>query len=199
MTRYALHNQIFAFIVIFSLLVVMPTSVYAEHVFKDREAFAQYFDVSQLMAEKFAFEIDDDTYDVYYGYRGSLDSMGSDYANPILSSMSINEERKSIEIIMKEVPEKTDFWVRIPQDVLYAEGEKFQVLVDGMDTGYDLMKFPNDYVIGFVISKTTENIEIVGTRVIPEFGTFAILILGISILGLVYFMRKTSFGSYWNN
>ncbi|MDH5418614.1 MAG: PEFG-CTERM sorting domain-containing protein, partial [Nitrosopumilus sp.] len=113
---------------------------------------------------------------------------------PILFSMTINEERKSIEIIMEDVPEKTDFWVRIPPEVLYAEGEKFTVLVDGVNTGYDLIIFPNDYAIGFIISETTENIEIVGTRVIPEFGSFSIMILGISIVGLVYFIQQTSFG-----
>ena len=181
-----------------SLLMVLPTDVYAEHIFKDIEAFGQYFDIAQLMAEKITFEIEDNTYELYYGYKGSLDSMGTEYVEPVLSSMNINEERKSIEIIMEEVPEKTDFWVRIPQEILYAEGEKFQVLVDGVDTGYDLMKFPNDYVIGFVILENTENIEVVGTRVIPEFGALSVLILGISILGLVYFMRRTSFSSYWN-
>ena len=110
--------------------------------------------------------------------------------------MSINEERKSIEIVMDDVPEDTDFWVRIPQEVLYAENEKFTVLVNGEDTGYDLMKFPNDYVVGFVILDTTENIEIIGTKVIPEFGTFTILILGISIFGLVYFVRRSSFSYF---
>jgi len=180
-------------------LVIAPTDVFAEHVFKDIEAFGQYFDIAQIMAEKIVFEIGDDTYDVYYGYKGSLDSMGSEHLEPTLSSMNINEERKSIEITMEEVPEKTDFWVRIPQEVLYAEGEKFQVLVDGVDTRYDLMKYPSDYVIGFIILETTENIEIIGTRIIPEFGTFAILILGVSILGLVYLMRRSSFGSHWTN
>ena len=59
------------------------------------------------------------------------------------------------------------------------------------------MKFPNDYVIGFIISEDTKKIEIIGTRVIPEFGTYAILILGISILGLIYFARKSSIVSQW--
>jgi len=172
----------------------VPTGIYTEHVFKNIEAFAQYFDIAQIMAEKITFEIGDDVFDIYYGYKGSLDSIGTDHVEPILSSMSINDERKSIVIIMEEVPQKTDFWVRIPQNVLYAEGEKFQVLINNEDTGYDLMKFPNDYVIGFVISETTENIEIVGTRVIPEFGTFTILVLGISIFGLIYLVRKSSFG-----
>ena len=31
--------------------------------------------------------------------------------------------------------------------------------------------------------------------VIPEFGIFTILVLGVSILGTIYFVRKSSFGS----
>lgn len=180
----------------FFLLLMMPTSsiAFAEHIFNP-EAHAQFLDISQLESDKVTFTFDDKSYDIYYGYRGSLDSMGSDEQYPVLSTMKINEERKSIEIVMEEVPEKTDFWVRTPEDVLYAEGEKFKVLVDGVDTGYDLMKFPNDYVVGFVISEDAKNIEIIGTRVIPEFGAYSVLILCVGIVGLVYFTRKFSFGN----
>lgn len=83
----------------------------------------------------------------------------------------------------------------MPDDVIYAENEKFTVLVDGINTGYDLMKFPTDYVIGFIIDENTKNIEIIGTRVIPEFGAYATLILATSIVGLVFFARKFSFGN----
>ena len=172
----------------------MSTGVYAEHVFEYMEAFGQYPDIGQIMAEKITFEFDDNAYDIYYGYKGSLDSMGSRHEEPILSSMSINEEKKSIEIIMEDVPEKTDFWVRIPPEVLYAEGDKFTVLIDGVNTRYDMTTFPNDYAVGFIISETTKNIEIIGTKVIPEFGALPVMILGISILGLIYFMQRTSFG-----
>ena len=183
-------------IFLLSVLLIIPTSAhaFAEHIFNP-EAYAQYLDISQIESEKVTFTFDEKSYDIYYGYRGSLDSMGSDEQYPVLSSMNINEERKSIEIVMEDVPEKTDFWVRTPEDVLYADGEKFKVLVDGVDTGYDLMKFPNDYVVGFVISEDTKNIEIIGTRVIPEFGAYSVLILGITILGLVYFTHKFSFGN----
>jgi len=98
---------------------------------------------------------------------------------------------------MEDVPKKTDFWVRIPEDVLYAEGEKFKVIVDGVDTGYDLMKFPNDYVVGFVISEDTEYIEIIGTRVIPEFGVITILILGLSIIGIICLTRINLLVNGW--
>jgi predicted secreted protein with PEFG-CTERM motif len=183
----------FVFLILLLLIIPASSNAFAEHVFNP-EAYAQYLDISQIESEKVTFTFDDTSYDVYYGYRGSLDSMGSDKQFPEVLSMNINQENYSIEIIMKDVPEKTDFWVRTPENVLYADGEKFTVLIDGVDTGYDLMKFPGDYVIGFIISENTEKIEIIGTRVIPEFGTYAILILGFSILGLIYFVRKSSFG-----
>ena len=158
-------------------------------------AFAQYLDISQLESDKVTLQFGEKSYDLYYGYRGSLDSMDSDYLYPTLSSMHIDEERKSLEITLSDVPEPTDFWVRMPFDVITAENEKFTVLVDGVDTRYDLMKFPNDYVVGFIITEETKNIEIVGTSVIPEFGAYSVLILAISIIGLVVLARKASFGN----
>ena len=175
-------------------MVIIPTNVYAEHVL-DIKAFGQYLDISQLESDKVTFVFDEKSYDIYYGYRGSLDDMSSHTSYPVLSSMNINEENKSIDIVMESVPEKTDFWVRVPDEVLYAENEKFTVIVDGVDTRYDLMKFPTDHVVGFIIDEDTETIEIIGTRVIPEFGAYATLILAISIVGLVFFARKFSFGN----
>ncbi|WP_420545623.1 PEFG-CTERM domain-containing protein [Nitrosopumilus sp.] len=175
----------------------MSVSTNTEYVFGEMEAFGQYPDIGQLMAEKITFEIGDETFDIYYGYKGSLDSIGAhDDDDPVLSSMTINEERKSIEIIMEDVPEKTDFWVRIPHEVLYAEDAQFTVLVDGVDTGYDVTNFPNDFAIGFIITETTENIEIIGTRVIPEFGIFSVMVLGISVLGLICLLQRSSFGQF---
>lgn len=189
-----MQSRCFVLVAVLLTLIILPTNAYAEHVL-DIEAFGQYLDISQLESEKITFEFDEKSYDVYYGYHGSLDAMGSDDVFPALSSMSINQENKSIDIVMDDVPEKTDFRVRMPDDVIYAENEKFTVLVDGINTGYDLMKFPTDYVIGFIIDENTKNIEIIGTRVIPEFGAYATLILATSIVGLVFFARKFSFGN----
>ncbi len=186
--------------VIFTLLLILiiPASsfAYAEHIFNPN-AYAQYLDIAQLESEKVTMTFDEKSFDIYYGYKGSLDSIGEENLFPILSSMNLNQERKSLEIVMEEVPEKTDFWVRMPFEVITAENEKFTVLVDGKDTRYDLMKFPSDYVIGFIITEETKNIEIIGTSVIPEFGVFAILILGISILGLIFFVQKLPFSRNW--
>lgn len=183
----------FFFMPLFLILLIPWSNAYGEHIF-DRDAFAQYLDISQIESEKFVLEADGNSYDIYYGYHGSLDAMGSDYQDPTLSEITINDERKSLEITMSEVPERTDFWVRTPFEVITAEKENYQVFVDGVDTGYDLMKFPNDYVIGVFIPENTKHIEIVGTQVIPEFGPLSILILGAAVGGIVYLVRKSPFG-----
>lgn len=184
-------------LVVFLSLLIIPASNYAfaEHIFNP-DAYAQYLDISQLEAEKVTFTFDEKSYDIYYGYHGSMDdSMTEDLGDPTVKEMNINQEMKSIEVTFEEVPETTDFWVRIPFEILTADKEKYQVLINGMDTGYDIMKMPDGYVVGMIISEDTKHVEIIGTNVIPEFGTYSVLILGISIVGLVFFARKFSFGN----
>ncbi|MFB5648018.1 MAG: PEFG-CTERM sorting domain-containing protein, partial [Candidatus Nitrosomaritimum aestuariumsis] len=137
-------------------------------------------------------------YTLYYGYHGSLDSsMTESFEEPVVTEMIINQDNKSIEVTFEEVPDATDFWVRIPFEVLTAEKEQYQVLVNGEDTGYDLMKMPDAYVVGLIITEETEHVEIIGTQVIPEFGTIAILVLGVSIVGIIYATRRSSFTTGW--
>jgi predicted secreted protein with PEFG-CTERM motif len=195
-SKLILMNKKFLLIPMLFLMLIPFTNVYAEHVL-DIEAFAQFLDIAQLEAEKSVLEIDGNSYDIYYGYHGSLDAMGTDFEEPTVSEIIVNVERKSLEVSFEDVPEKTDFWVRIPFDVLTAEKENYQVLINEVDTGYDLMKMPDGYVVGFIISEDTKHVEIIGTKVIPEFGTVAILVLGISILGIVYVARKSPYGTNW--
>ena len=185
-----MQGRYFALIAVLLTMVIIPTNVYAEHVLAI-DAFGQYLDISQLESDKVTFVFDEKEYDIYYGYSGSLDDMSSSASDPVLSSMDINQENKSIDIVMESVPEKTDFWVRIPDEVLYAENEQFTVLIDGKDIGYDLMKFPTDHVVGFIIDEDTETIEIIGTRVIPEFGAFTVLVLFASVFTVVLLLKKT--------
>jgi predicted secreted protein with PEFG-CTERM motif len=176
-------KPILAGIVIIAFSVI--PNVFADHVL-DVNAFAQYPDISHLSSDKFVLKVNNTTYDLYYGYGGSLDSVShSNYTAPTLSSIEINQERKSLYITMDVVPEKNEFWVRIPFEVIYADKENYQVLVDGIDTKYDLMKFPSDYVVGLRIPQNTKNVEIIGTQVVPEFGLFAVLILGISLVCVI--------------
>ena len=182
---------------LFLLLLIPISNAYAEHVLLN-EAYGQFLDISQLEAETESFVFDDVTYTLYYGYHGSIDSSMTDsFEEPVVTEMIINQDNKSIEVTFEEVPDATDFWVRIPFEVLTAENEQYQVLVDGEDTGYDLMKMPDAYVVGLIITEETKHVEIIGTQVIPEFGTIAILVLGVSIIGIIYATRRSSFVTGW--
>lgn len=176
-------------------LLPMTSFAFADHIFENNAAFGQYLDVAQLTSPKYVLEINDNSYDVYYGFHGSLEvDIGKlDESLPIVSSMAINSERKSLEINFSEVPQDSVFWVRIPFNVMTAEHENYQLLIDGKETRYDSTNFPSDYAIGMIIPKDSEHIEIIGTKVVPEFGIFTILILGISILGLIYLVQKSPF------
>lgn len=176
--------------------LVIPVA-HAEHVL-EIEAFGQFLDISQIESEKFTFEFDDISYDIYYGFSGSLDDSFTEHtADPVVADLSINQERKSIQVIFEAVPTTTDFWVRIPVEILTAEKEEYQVLIDGQVIGYDLMKMPDGYVVGMILPEDAKQVEIIGTHVIPEFGTW-LLVFAFSVLGLVCFVRKSSFISKWS-
>ena len=171
---------------------MLPTTVYAEHIFADSDAFAQHLDISQISAEKFVMIVDDTFYDMYYGYHGSLDSMASKKLEPVLSSMSINQEKISLEITFSEISANSVFWVRMPNDVISAEKGKFKVFVDGKDTLYDLTIFPNDIALGMIVPTDGQRVEIIGTNVIPEFSVMVLPLLAISTILMLVITRKYS-------
>jgi predicted secreted protein with PEFG-CTERM motif len=174
-------------------LTLIPTSTaFGSHIFDDRDAFAQYLDIAQLSSEKYLLKLDEKTYDIYYGYHGSfeVDIKKIDEKLPKLATMNINQDRKSIEIIMESVPSNSVLWLRLPLEVISAENEQYRLVIDGVDTKYDLTKFPDQYALGMIIPKDTKQIEIIGTYVVPEFGAFSIIILGVSFIGIMYLRRN---------
>jgi len=187
-----MQNQLFVFMVILSALIMVPGTIHAEHIFTDIDVFAESLDIVQLSSDKFTITVDDVSYDLYYGYHGSFDSMASNEPQPKLSTMSLNQEKKSLEITFDTVPADSIFWVRMPDELISAEKGLFQVFVDGKETKYELIQFPNDISLGIIMPQDGQDIEIIGTRVIPEFGVYAILIFMVSIFGTIYFVRKTS-------
>ncbi|MEC4848859.1 MAG: PEFG-CTERM sorting domain-containing protein [Nitrosarchaeum sp.] len=179
------------------LLMLIPTSfAFGSHIIDDMDAFAQYLDITQISSEKYVLTINDKTYDIHYGYHGSFEvNLEKSEEYPKLSSMEIVPERKSIQITMESVPSTSIFWLRLPLDVISAEGAQYKLTIDGVDTPYDLIKYPDNYALGMMLPKDAKNVEIIGTYVVPEFGMLPIMILGIVLVGTVYLARKSSFGS----
>ena len=83
----------------------------------------------------------------------------------------------------------------IPRTVLDAiihEGDdEFFVLVDGEEVDFEEITTSKDRTLTIEFNAGTEQIEIIGTFVIPEFGTIAAMILAVAIISIVTISAKS--------
>jgi len=155
---------------------------------------AQTADILEVVGDKYFIKVEGQDYRVLYGYGSSFEVSMKDISkkHPALQYINLNKERKSLEIQLDNVDESFLFWVMPDPELLSAESHNYQVFVDGKYTLYDLVIQAKDTRIGFVIPLGTENVEIMGTKVVPEFGSLTMIVLGLSIVGIVLFMRKSN-------
>ena len=83
----------------------------------------------------------------------------------------------------------------IPRSVLDATinngDDEFFVLVDGEEVDFEEITTDTDRRLTIGFSAGTEQIEIIGTFVIPEFGTIAAMILAVAIISIVAISAKS--------
>ena len=73
-----------------------------------------------------------------------------------------------------------------------ADDDLFFVLVDGADTDFNESKTNTDRTLTVSFPDGTQQIEVIGTQVVPEFAGLAFAILAISILMIIVFSTKTA-------
>jgi predicted secreted protein with PEFG-CTERM motif len=83
----------------------------------------------------------------------------------------------------------------IPRSVLDATinngDDQFFVLVDGEEVDFDEITTSTDRTLTINFLAGTEEIEIIGTFVIPEFGTIAAMILAVAIISIIAISSKS--------
>ena len=83
----------------------------------------------------------------------------------------------------------------IPRSVLDAtinsEDDQFFVLVDGEEVDFEEIATSTERTLTINFMAGTEEIEIIGTFVIPEFGTIAAMILAVAIISIVAISAKS--------
>ena len=156
-----------------------------------KELQIQYYHVSQIMANKYPIIIDNKNYTVFYELS-NLDTSGYDYDGKV-STISVASNKNSMLIQLDNVLQTDEMAVRFNTEIISAENGKFTLLVDGIEKQYALNTFKQDVVISFIITKGSHQIEIEGTRIIPEFGLLSGIISTISIMGVVIISRKFRF------
>ncbi len=132
--------------------------------------------LSGFAEKNYRLEIDDKSFDIKYNFNGDV------------IAMAIDKESTSL-LIGTENVKDTQFQITLPADLIHANNNAFAVLVNGHEVEYTITS-SKDTVLTFFVPDFTEEIEIIGTYVVPEFPLGVILVFG-SIFGIIVTLLKT--------
>ncbi|KAG2476701.1 MAG: PEFG-CTERM sorting domain-containing protein [Nitrosopumilales archaeon] len=98
-------------------------------------------------------------------------------------------------IIVIEASDDGELTITLPREIIDAKigdaDDDFFVLVDAEEVDFDEIVTETDRTLTIGFLAGTEEIEIIGTFVIPEFGTIAALILAVAIISIIVVSAKT--------
>jgi hypothetical protein len=104
-------------------------------------------------------------------------------------AIEVDQESTSLLVGLDQVQEST-FEISFPSELLAAENASFIVLVDGLETDYTISYDGDNPTITVPIPEATEEIEIIGTSVIPEFPLGVLAIMG-AVSAVALFLSKS--------
>ena len=113
-----------------------------------------------------------------------------------LKNILVQPESNSLVILIDSLDDGS-LSIALPRDVIDAKSESglddsFFILVDGEEALFDETISDTERIISVNFPAGTEQVEIIGTFVIPEFGTIAIMILVVSIVSLIAISSKSA-------
>ena len=141
------------------------------------------------ISETNTFEVDAGSYgtfDVEYSIDGG-----------IVKNMLIDKDTFAL-IVVIESTDEGSISLEIPREVLDAKkqdstDDTFIIIIDGIEAPYqETVTDSNSRVITINFQQGDSDIEIIGTTIIPEFGTIAVMILVIGIITTI-FVTKNKF------
>ncbi len=137
---------------------------------------------NDFSSKRILADIHDITFPITYNLNGQI------------TKITINEEENSLSIYLDNVLEDK-FTLRIPRELVDATNNNFLVMVTASPeklTEYEIISSNEEFfTIQLTVPDSTSKVTIIGTRVIPEFGGIAMMILGIAIISIVGLTAKT--------
>lgn len=132
--------------------------------------------LSAFAEKNYRLEVDGNSFDIKYDFDGDI------------IAMDVDKESTSLLIGTDNVKD-ANFQITLPDELIQADNNAFVVLVNGYEVEYKVTSGV-DTVLTFFVPDFTEEIEIIGTHVVPEFPLGAILVFG-SIFGIIVVMHKS--------
>lgn len=140
-----------------------------------------------------------DTFEVDAGSYGTFDVEYS-IEGGIVKDMLIDKDTFALIVIIESTDEGS-ISLEIPREALDAKkqdktDDTFIIIIDGIEAPYqETVTDSNSRVITINFEQGDSDIEIIGTTIIPEFGTIAVMILVIGIITTI-FVTKNKFQMY---
>ena len=126
--------------------------------------------------------------DTTVSVEGSSDLIGYKISGGKLLSIMPDVDANSL-IISIDATNDGSMTLTIPRSVMDAthdgEDDEFFVLIDGEEVDFDESITSNDRTLTIEFPAGAEMIEIIGTFVVPEFGTIAAMILAVAIISII--------------
>jgi len=132
--------------------------------------------------------------DTTVSVQGSSDLIGYEITGGKLLSVMPDVDANSL-IISVDASEDGSLTLTIPRSVLDATindgDDEFFVLVDGEEVDFDETTSTTSRTLTIPFQAGAEEIEIIGTFVVPEFGTIAAMILAVAIISIIAISAKS--------
>ena len=129
--------------------------------------------------------------------QGSTDSISYEITNGQIINIMPDMDAKSL-LIYIETTDNGSITLTIPRSVLDATinngDDEFFILLDGEEVDFEEITTSVDRTLTIEFFAGTEQIEIIGTFVIPEFGTIAAMILAVAIISIIAISAKSKLG-----
>jgi predicted secreted protein with PEFG-CTERM motif len=121
-------------------------------------------------------------------------TLDHDITGGSVTEMEIDMESTSL-IVKIDSADAGSITITLPRDVIDAtmndEDDDLFVIVDGEEVDFDETTTSTDRILTITFPAGTEEIEIIGTFVVPEFGTIAVMILAVAIISIVAISSKS--------
>jgi hypothetical protein len=134
------------------------------------ESHPEYFGIEN--PSEYILEIDENVFFIPYQINAKVIAMAID---PELTSLLIGLENTSDSI----------FVIDLKHDLISAYDNEFAILVNGLEVDYDIVSDSDSSTFSFFVPAFTEEVEIIGTHVIPEFPLGVIMGLVVMVSSLV--------------
>jgi len=139
--------------------------------------FSIFLQNSLAYGESYQLTVDENSFEINYSTTGRV------------IAMEIDKELFSLLIGLENVEMDSILEIEFTHELISAENNEFAVLVNGYEVDYELFTTDLGSKLTIPIFADTEEIEIIGTNVIPEFPLGILMVLVFTIMFVVFFSR----------